>query len=48
MMNYRRLGKTGRMISEVGFGYIPIIRLSSEDVIHVHTNSPFRIFAKEL
>ena len=34
-MQYRKLGKTGLMISEVGFGCIPIIRLDSEDAIHV-------------
>ena len=34
-MQYRKLGKTGLMISEVGFGCIPIIRLSSEEAVHV-------------
>ncbi len=34
-MQYRKLGKTGLMISEVGFGCIPIIRLGSGDAIHV-------------
>lgn len=30
-MNYTELGKTGLRVSEVGFGCIPIIRLSMED-----------------
>ena len=34
-MQYRKLGKTGLMISEVGFGCIPIIRLGSDDAINV-------------
>lgn len=34
-MQYRKLGKTGLVISEVGFGCIPIIRLSTDDAIHV-------------
>lgn len=34
-MQYRKLGKTGLMISEVGFGCIPIIRLGSEDAVRV-------------
>jgi len=34
-MQYRKLGKTGLKISEVGFGCIPIIRLGSDDAIHV-------------
>ena len=34
-MRYRILGKTGIEISEVGFGGIPIIRLSVEDAIKV-------------
>lgn len=34
-MKYRELGKTGLMISEVGFGCIPIIRLGSDDAIDV-------------
>ena len=34
-MQYRKLGKTGLVISEVGFGCIPIIRLGSEEAIHV-------------
>lgn len=34
-MEYRKLGKTDLMISEVGFGCIPIIRLSSKDATEV-------------
>jgi len=34
-MKYRKLGKTGLEISEVGFGCIPIIRLSSDEAINV-------------
>jgi uncharacterized protein len=34
-MRYRMLGKTGLEISEVGFGAIPIIRLSVEEAIKV-------------
>lgn len=34
-MNYRTLGKTGLKISEVGFGCIPIIRLSTEAAVRV-------------
>lgn len=33
-MQYRRFGRTDLMISEVGFGCIPIIRLSSDEAIH--------------
>jgi predicted aldo/keto reductase-like oxidoreductase len=35
MMNYRILGKTGLTVSEVGFGAIPIIRLSQEEAVRV-------------
>ena len=34
-MHYRRLGRTGLEVSEVGFGAIPIIRLSVEDAVRV-------------
>lgn len=34
-MKYRKLGQTGLMISEVGFGCIPIIRLNSDDAVNV-------------
>ncbi len=34
-MRYRTLGKTGLKVSEVGFGCIPIIRLSMEDAVGV-------------
>lgn len=34
-MNYRILGKTGLKISEVGFGCIPIIRLSEKEAVQV-------------
>ena len=34
-MKYRILGKTGISISEVGFGCIPIIRLSSTEAVKV-------------
>lgn len=34
-MHYRRLGKTGLEVSEVGFGAIPIIRLKVEDAVKV-------------
>ena len=34
-MRYLTLGKTGREVSEVGFGGIPIIRLSMEDAVAV-------------
>jgi hypothetical protein len=35
MMRYIELGKTGLMISEVGFGGIPIIRLSTDEAVSV-------------
>ena len=34
-MQYRTLGKTGLEVSEVGFGGIPIIRLSMEEAVQV-------------
>lgn len=34
-MRYFELGKTGLMVSEVGFGGIPIIRLASDEAIRV-------------
>jgi hypothetical protein len=34
-MNYRILGKTGLKISEIGFGCIPIIRLSATEAVQV-------------
>jgi len=34
-MNYLELGKTGLMISEVGFGGIPIIRLDTDAAVRV-------------
>ena len=34
-MNYRKLGKTGLEISEVGFGCIPIIRLKTDEAVKV-------------
>ncbi|HEX2769527.1 MAG TPA: aldo/keto reductase, partial [Geobacteraceae bacterium] len=34
-MRYFELGKTGLMISEVGFGGIPIIRLDTDAAVHV-------------
>ncbi|MBC8016022.1 MAG: aldo/keto reductase [Sporomusaceae bacterium] len=34
-MHYRALGKTGLKISELGFGGIPIIRLQTDEAIHV-------------
>ena len=34
-MRYLTLGKTGLKVSEVGFGGIPIIRLSMEDAVAV-------------
>ena len=34
-MRYRLLGNTGLEVSEVGFGTIPIIRLSSEEAVRV-------------
>jgi aryl-alcohol dehydrogenase-like predicted oxidoreductase len=34
-MRYRVLGKTGLKVSEVGFGAIPIIRLSQEEAVRV-------------
>ena len=34
-MRYLTLGKTGMKVSEVGFGGIPIIRLSMEDAVAV-------------
>lgn len=34
-MNYRELGKTGLIISEVGFGCIPIIRLNPQEAVDV-------------
>jgi aryl-alcohol dehydrogenase-like predicted oxidoreductase len=34
-MRYLKLGKTGLEVSEVGFGGIPIIRLSLEEAVAV-------------
>ena len=34
-MRYRILGKTGLKVSEVGFGCIPIIRLSMDEAVRV-------------
>ncbi|AFM42585.1 putative oxidoreductase of aldo/keto reductase family [Desulfosporosinus acidiphilus SJ4] len=34
-MKYRKLGRTGLNISEVGFGCIPIIRLSTKEAVHL-------------
>jgi len=34
-MRYRVLGKTGLEVSEVGFGAIPIIRLSHDEAVRV-------------
>jgi uncharacterized protein len=34
-MRYRVLGKTGLTVSEVGFGAIPIIRLSQDKAVRV-------------
>ena len=34
-MRYRKLGRTGLKVSEVGFGAIPIIRLSVDDAVKV-------------
>ncbi|MDR1702374.1 MAG: aldo/keto reductase [Sporomusaceae bacterium] len=34
-MRYIRLGKTGLMVSELGFGGIPILRLGAEDAVKI-------------
>lgn len=39
-MRYRILGKTGLAVSEVGFGAIPVIRLSQDEAVRVLRRPP--------
>ena len=34
-MNYRKLGKTGLLVSEIGFGGIPLQRITPEEAVSV-------------